>query len=71
VTDARQTYEYKTINLNARNKALYSVFTMRLTTRAAMATEKLARVGWELVNTTHNFMGYPIMLTFRKTKTQM
>jgi hypothetical protein len=58
-----QTYEYKTVNLQGRNREFYDGFwILRLTTRATMATDTLANDGWELVNTTHNLWGYPTVL---------
>ena len=62
-----ENYEYKIVNLQARNKELYSFWTTRLTKRAAVAMEKLAKDGWELTNTTHNLFGYPMVLTFRRS----
>jgi hypothetical protein len=61
-----ENYEYKTVNLNKRNKGLYGFWTSRFTTRASMAMEKLAKEGWELVNTTSDFVGNPRVLTFRR-----
>ena len=59
-------YEYKTVNLSARDKTLWDYKTIRVTTKAAIATEKLSKEGWELVSTTSDFMGNPRVLTFRK-----
>jgi hypothetical protein len=65
-----QNYEYKIINLQARNKELYSsIWTLKLTTRAGLVMDKLAKDGWELTNTTHNAFGFPMVLTFRKVVT--
>jgi hypothetical protein len=63
-----ENYEYRTIDLGRRNKGLISFWTARATSRAMEVTDKLTRDGWELVNTTSNFMGYPRMLTFRRTR---
>ncbi len=61
-----ENYEYKTVSLNRKNKELYSIWTVRLTTRATMAMDKLAKEGWELTSTTHDLFGNPRVLTFRK-----
>ncbi len=63
-----ENYEYKIINLNRRNKEVNGFWTLRLTNRATEATEKLTKDGWELANTTHNFAGYPVVLTFRRKR---
>ncbi len=59
-------YEYKMVNLQARNKGLYGFWTARLTTRASKVIEKMTSEGWELTNTTHNLFGFPMVLTFRR-----
>jgi hypothetical protein len=61
-----ENYEYKTVSLNRKNKGLYGFWTVRLTTRATMAMDKLAKEGWELTGTTHDLFGNPRVLTFRK-----
>jgi hypothetical protein len=61
-----ENYKYRVVNLNSKNKDLYSTWTLRLTTRASMAMEKLVNDGWELASTTHDLFGNPRVLTFRK-----
>jgi len=61
-----ENYEFRIINLQAINKGLYPFFTLKLTTRMELVMEKLTKEGWELTNTTHNAMGFPMVLTFRR-----
>jgi hypothetical protein len=64
-------YENKTVNLNKRNKEFYGFWTQRFTSRATAVTEKLSKEGWEYVDATHDYMGNPRILTFRRKKGQI
>jgi len=59
-------YEYKTVNLNRSNKEFYGFWTQRLPSRAVKVIDKLTKEGWELANTTHDFMGNQRVLNFRR-----
>lgn len=65
-------YEYKTVDLNKRNKEFYSSSFWHpffvISSRATAVMDKLTKDGWEYIDSTHDFLGNPRILRFRRKK---